>query len=185
MLSGIAVATVIELTRPVELNQFGDVPDFSLVERSGRTVTRQDLDGQIWIADFIFTNCAGTCPMMTDKMRLLQEELPENIRMVSFTVDPARDTPEVMAHYADQRGITGDRWMFLTGERDELYKLSKEGFHLAVDDTIGTEIEPITHSTRFALVDGRGRIRGYYDGTAMETVSQLSNDVGNLLSERD
>jgi cytochrome oxidase Cu insertion factor (SCO1/SenC/PrrC family) len=185
MLSGIGVATVIELTKTVELNEFGVVPDFSLVERSGRRVTLGDLDGQIWIADFIFTSCAGTCPMMTDKMRLLEKELPEEIRMVSFTVDPTRDTPEVLTRYADQRGVTGDRWMFLTGERDELYKLSKEGFHLAVDDTIGTEIEPITHSTRFTLVDGRGNIRGYYDGTAMETVAQLAQDVENLLSERD
>ena len=185
MLSGIAVATVIELTKTVELTEFGTVPDFSLVERSGRNVTLQDLEGQIWVADFIFTGCAGTCPMMTDKMRLLGEELPEEIRMVSFTVDPNRDTPEVLTHYAERRGVTGDRWMFLTGGRDELYKLSKEGFHLAVDDTIGTEIEPITHSTRFALVDGVGRIRGYYDGTAMETVAQLAHDVENLRSERD
>ena len=97
----------------------------------------------------------------------------------------AEDPPPIPGDCRDQRGVTGDRWMFLTGERDELYKLSKEGFHLAVDDTIGTEIEPITHSTRFALVDGRGNIRGYYDGTAMETVAQLSQDVENLLSERD
>ncbi len=183
MLSGIAVTLALQFARPPALLEFGEVPEFTLIERSGRTFTRSDLDGQIWVADFIFTNCAGTCPMMTDKMKLLQRELPESVRMVSFTVDPYRDTPEVLARYADRHGAEGDRWVFLTGEKEELYTLSKEGFHLAVDDTIETEVEPITHSTRFALVDPSGKIRGYYAGTESESVARLVADVEALLDE--
>ena len=113
----------------------------------------------------------------------LVRELPESVRMVSFTVDPDRDTPEVLARYADRHGAEGDRWVFLTGEKEELYTLSKEGFHLAVDDTIGTEVEPITHSTRFALIGPSGKIRGYYAGTELNSVARLVADVEALLDE--
>ena len=183
MLSGIGVSVTLQLIRPPELLEFGEVPEFTLIERSGRTFTRSDLEGQIWVADFIFTNCAGMCPMMTDKMKLLGRELPESVRMVSFTVDPDRDTPEVLARYAERHGAEGDRWVFLTGEKEELYTLSKEGFHLAVDDTMGTEVEPITHSTRFALIGPSGKIRGYYAGTESDSVARLVADVEALLDE--
>ena len=180
--SGIAVVIGIELFATHEPESFGSVPDFSLTERTGRTVSRADLAGQVWVADFIFTNCAGTCPMMTDVMKGLQDALPESVRLVSFTVDPYRDTPEVLTNYADRHDIEGDRWIFLTGEKDALYSLSKDGFHLAVDDTIGTEIEPITHSTRLALVDRDGEIRGYYSGTETEAIARLSDDVRAVLA---
>ena len=180
--SGIAVVIGIELFATHEPESFGSVPDFSLTERTGRPVSRADLAGQVWVADFIFTNCAGTCPMMTDVMKGLQDALPESVRLVSFTVDPYRDTPEVLTNYADRHDIEGDRWIFLTGEKDALYSLSKDGFHLAVDDTIGTEIEPITHSTRLALVDRDGEIRGYYSGTETEAIARLSDDVRAVLA---
>jgi protein SCO1/2 len=181
-MSGIAITMGIEVFAPPEPESFGSVPEFTLTERSGRTVTLDDLAGQIWVADFIFTNCAGTCPMMTDVMKRLQDALPQSVRFVSFTVDPYRDTPEVLSNYATRHDIQGDRWIFLTGEQDALYSLSRQGFHLAVDDTIGTEIEPITHSTRMALVDGTGKIRGYYSGTDTEEVSRLATDVRAVLA---
>lgn len=157
------------------------VPDFSLTERSGRTVSQKDLVGQVWIADFIFTSCAGTCPSMTETMRKLQEVLPREIRMVSFTVDPSRDTPQVLAEYANRYGADRDRWLFLTGPQDALYNLSIQGFKLALDDTAGTAVEPITHSTRFVLVDKDGQIRGYYSGTEDEELKRLSADAKELL----
>lgn len=165
------------------LNELGSVPDFQLVERSGQPVVRSDFDGRVWLADFIFTNCAGTCPLMTEQMSQLQYVLPEEVLLVSFTVDPTRDTPMVLASYADKHEADPDRWYFLTGTRDELYTLASQGFHLAVDDTGGTEVQPITHSSRFALIDRRGNIRNYYDGADGAEVARIETDVQSLLEE--
>ena len=164
-----------------ELPAYYTVPEFSLTNQNGQTVTLGDLTGKIWVADFIFTNCAGTCPMMTGTMRKLQDALPEEVRLVSFTVDPARDTPQVLAEYAKSHDAASERWFFLTGGRDALYDLSIKGFKLAVDVSNGTDVEPITHSTRLVLVDRQGQIRGYYAGTEEQELERLSADVKKLL----
>lgn len=184
MLSGITVSLTLQQIKPPPTPGFGKVPEFKLIESSGGSFTHNDMKGQIWIANFIFTNCAGTCPMMTEKMKRLQEELPDNIKLVSFTVDPYRDTTEVLAQYAKKHRAEPDRWTFATGTKKELYELSKQGFHLAVDDTVGSVIEPITHSTRLALVDRNGTIQAYYSGTDPESVSQLIDNAQNLLTGR-
>lgn len=183
VLSASIVAIVVDSTGTDPLSEFGSVPDFTLVERNGQVVSKGDLDGKVWVADFIFTNCAGTCPLMTKQMSDLQFVLPEEVLLVSFTVDPARDTPMVLASYAEQHRADPDRWYFLTGSRDDLYTLARQGFHLAVDDTIGSEAEPITHSSRFALVDRESNIRRYYDGTNAEDVARIETDVQDLLRE--
>ena len=164
-----------------ELTRFYPVPDFSLTDQSDRTVTLNDLKGKVWVADFIFTNCAGACPMMTDKMRKLQEALPAEVRMVSITVDPSRDTPKVLAAYAAERGATPDRWLFLTGDKQVVHDLCIKGFKLPLDETGGTAAEPIAHSTRFVLVDQQGDIRGYYEATDEEDLQQLASDAKSLL----
>ena len=164
-----------------ELARFYPVPDFSLTDQSDRNITLTDLKGQVWVADFIFTNCAGACPMMTDKMRKLQDALPAEVRMVSITVDPSRDTPKALAAYAAERGATPDRWLFLTGDKQALHDLCIKGFKLPLDETGGTAAEPIAHSTRFVLVDQQGDIRGYYDATDEEALNQLAGDAKSLL----
>src|SRR5262245_9289536 len=95
---------------------YGVVPDFSLLEAGGRQITLQEFQGKVWIADFIFTSCAGMCPMMTSEMRKIQDALPQEIRLVSFSVDPARDTPAVLNDYADRFGADRRRWSFVTGD---------------------------------------------------------------------
>jgi cytochrome oxidase Cu insertion factor (SCO1/SenC/PrrC family) len=160
---------------------YGTVPDFSLTDQNGKIFTRADLNGKVWIADFIFTNCAGTCPMITSTMRRLQDALPSEINLVSFSVDPERDTPEVLAEYAMQAHADGTRWHFLTGDKDKLYDLSIKGFKLALEDTGGTAAEPITHSTRLVLIDKNGRIRGYYGGTEDAEMKKLFTDATALL----
>src|SRR5262250_2702865 len=117
------------------LTKFYLLPDFSLTDQTGATVTLADLKGKVWVADFIFTNCGGTCPVMTEKMRALQKALPTEIRMVSFTVDPDRDTPKVLAAYAAEHGGTRDRWLFLTGEKQALHDLCIMGFKLPLDES--------------------------------------------------
>lgn len=156
---------------------YGRVPEFSLTDSNGKTVTMADLRGKVWIADFIFTSCAGTCPLMTGRMRKLQDTLPAEIRLISITVDPTRDTPAVLSSYAKSAGADVNRWSFLTGERQALYDLSIKGFKLPVDDAAGSETEPITHSSRFALVDKQGQIRGYYSGTEEDDFKRLVTDA--------
>jgi cytochrome oxidase Cu insertion factor (SCO1/SenC/PrrC family) len=164
-----------------EIPIYGSVPDFSLTDQLGRTVTLRNLAGHVWVADFIFTHCDGTCPVITQSMRKLQDSLPQPIQMISFTVDPTRDTPSVLAAYAKRYNANEDRWSFLTGDKDRLYDLSVHGFKLALDDAGGTEAEPITHSTRLVLVDQQGRIRGYYGGTEEDELKRLAADAGKLL----
>ena len=176
----VLLAVVFGCKREPELARLYPLPDFSLTDQTGKTVTLQELKGKVWVADFIFTNCGGTCPMMTDKMRKLQEGLPAEVRMVSFTVDPARDTPKALAAYAAEHGATRDRWLFLTGDKQALYDLCMKGFKLPLDDAGGTPAEPIAHSTRFVLVDKEGEIRGYYNGTEEEELKRLAADAKRL-----
>jgi protein SCO1/2 len=157
------------------------VPEFTLTERSAREVKNQELAGQIWIADFVYTSCGGICPIMTQKMRKLQDMLPAEIRLVSFSVDPDVDTPLVLTEYAKKFGADPNRWLFLTGNRESLYTLSKDGFKLAVENSGGTELEPITHSSRFALVDRQGRIRGYYSMDDPSELAHIVRDAKSLL----
>ena len=119
--------------------------------------------------------------MISGEMSKLEKALPPEIRFVSFTVDPARDTPEVLNEYAKRYNADTNRWMFLTGEKTALYDLCVKGFKLALEDSGGTEVEPITHSTRFVLVDKNAQIRGYYGGTDEEDLTKLSADVKKLL----
>ena len=162
----------------------GQVPPFALTNRDGKPVTLATLAGSPWIADFVFTRCAASCPMMTARMAKLGKELPagERVRRVSFTVDPLYDTPQVLARYAETFHASPD-WLFLTGPEPDLHRLSREGFKLAVDipkGDPGSTQEPILHSTRFVLVDGQGRIRGYYDGEDEEAMAKLKQDLRAL-----
>ncbi len=170
------------LRRPEPPPVLGEVPDFALINRDGQTVRRADLAGAPWIADFIFTRCGASCPMMSLRMARLERDLPRDlgVRFVSFSVDPDYDTPQVLQEYAKSFGAPG-RWLFLTGDKRAIHRLSKEGFKLAVDDTAPVnEDEPILHSTRFVLVDGEGRIRGYYEAFDEDALAKLMQDLEAL-----
>ena len=164
------------------------VPPFSLTGASGQAVTLGSLQGRIWIADFIFTRCTGVCPLLSGRMLALQKALRgrDEVRLVSFSVDPDYDTPEVLGTYARDHGADGSRWIFLTGHRDELHALIGKGFHLAVAKAPEGAAPPgelITHSDRLVLVDRGGRIRGYYHGSEEETVKRLLEGVDLLSRE--
>lgn len=159
----------------------GRVPDFTLANRDGRTVRLGDLAGEAWIADFVFTRCTASCPVMSGKMAHLDRELapPPRVRLVSFSVDPEHDTPAVLARYAASYAAS-PRWLFLTGSREHLHRLSRQGFKLGVDSrpaSRGPGAEDILHSTRFVLVDGRASIRGYYDSLDPAALRRLRDDL--------
>ena len=163
-------------SRPKPLEVLGTVPPFQLTAEDGSEFNSAALRGHVWVADFIFTNCEGPCPRMSGKMETLQRESPE-LTLVSFSIDPARDTPPVLTKYAQQFHADTRRWKFLTGDQPTLHRLGTSAFHLqAVDGTL-------VHSTRFVLVDKKGRIRGYYSIGSDDPVAHLLADAARLAQE--
>ena len=156
------------------------LPDFTLTNQQGQPFGSADLGGKIWVADFIFTHCLTICPTMTLEMARLQSDFVEQpVYFVSFSVDTERDTPEVLSRYAAQYGADERRWQFLTGEKERIYQLAKEGFSLAA----GHRGSDILHSPRFVLVTPDGDIQGRYDSRSKPALLRLRRDINALLSE--
>jgi protein SCO1/2 len=163
------------------VSSYGSVPEFVLVNQGGKNFGSADLRGKIWIADFIYSTCPGPCPMISSRMSELQKPLEKtDVHLVSFTVDPAKDTPQVLRGYAEKLDAQAGRWDFLTGPQSTIYNLSRDGFKLAVGEEKGVPI----HSTRMILVDRHGAIRGYYDAVEPDAVTKLVADTTHLLREQ-
>ncbi len=126
---------------PENMGFYGQVPDFSLIDQSGQNRTLADLKGKVWVADFIYTSCPDTCPLQTAQMAKLQKDLSEEkgVRFVSISVDPERDTPEALSEYAKRYEADKERWFFLTGEKESIYRLAGEGFHLTAMEILPEE----------------------------------------------
>ncbi|MBI3548871.1 MAG: SCO family protein [Elusimicrobia bacterium] len=153
------------------LEVLGTVPSFTLTDGSGRSVRSDELLGAPWVGAFIFTRCAGQCPVMTTRMKSVRRKLP-GIRLVSFSVDPA-DSPAALAKYSKENGAD---WLFLTGRPGQVKRLSVEGFRLSAAEREGELI----HSDKLALIDKAGRIRGYFDGMDVAAVDALEKAVATL-----
>jgi protein SCO1/2 len=156
----------------------GDIPHFQLIDQSGRAFDSSALKGHVWVADWVFTNCEGPCPRMTSHMHQLQGKTPDSIRLISFTVDPARDTPPVLEAYAKKFEYDNKRWSFLTGRVATLNDLDANAFKLG---NVGDG--EIDHSTRFVLIDQKGRIRGYYGLSDGDPVAKIAKDADRLEKE--
>jgi protein SCO1/2 len=159
---------------------YGSVPGFQLVDSTGRPFDAKALTGKIWVADFIYTHCPGPCPRMTSQMHTLEKKLgsDSDIRFVSFSVDPARDTPPVLDEFARRFGGPTARWSFLTGSADTLHHLARNVF--MVGDLVGV----MDHSTKFILVDRKRQIRGFYSTFDTDGLSTLARDVKALERSR-
>lgn len=185
---------------------YGEVPDFSLIEPSGRRITRADLLGKAWIANFIYTQCTETCPLQSAELARLQGEFAAqpDLRLVSITVDPERDTPAALAAYAKRYGADPTRWLFLTGDKRAIYQLAKDGFRLGVVDPDDQEqargpvrwLAPspalathgskglVMHSSRLVLVDRQARIRAYHLSNDEQSLQRLRRNVRVVLRQR-
>jgi protein SCO1/2 len=165
------------------LPELGHVPDFTLTDQNGKAFSSDALKGKVWVADFIFTTCNGPCPRMSAQMRHLQNALVKksgtlnSVRLVSITVDPRHDTPQALLEYSGRFRSDARIWTFLTGPEESIRKLSVDTFH------VNTATDLLEHSTRFVLVDGKARIRGYYESTDAMTPGQLSEDIEQLRKE--
>jgi protein SCO1/2 len=167
------------------LDRYGPTPEFSLVERSGKTVSANDLRGHVWIVDFIYTNCRDTCPLQTRAMAVLQSALQPyaDFRSVSITVDPLTDSPALLSRYADRHSADSERWLFLTGEIREIRRIVQDGFRLSAAPVEGQNPGPVVfHSARFVLVDRDGEIRGYYDSNDPQAMRRIRKDARQLLA---
>jgi len=170
---------------------YSQIDEFSLTERSGRTVTLSDLSGKVWVANFIYTTCPTVCPRLTAKMHDVQSFVlaqeaklgrDANVRLVSFTVDPENDTPEQLAAYANSYGADPRIWLFLTGSLDEISRAVIEGMKIPFEKRGSEAAIEIMHGEKFVLVDRAGRIRGYFDADA-EGIERLKQTLAALLDE--
>ena len=181
---GVAIFLIISFfykySQPVkELPEIGNIPQFEFTNSDGNTVTLDNLKGKVWVADFIFTTCTMACPMMTGNMNIVHKKFKknDNVRLVSISVYPEYDTPEVLKNYASQYDADTEKWLFLTGKEDAVKDIIRDGFK------IGDYEDIIFHSEKFALVDKKGIIRAYYNGMKSEDMKQLKKDINALLKQ--
>jgi protein SCO1/2 len=162
---------------PKQLPQFTEIPLFRLTDHNGSPFDSSQLKGKVWIASFIFTQCQGPCPIVTQAVSQIYRsyKIDERVQFVSISVDPENDTPEVLKSFAVKFEKNLMRWSFLTGPKKAIEELSMKGFRLGLED------DPMSHSTRVVLVDQSGTIRGYYDGTERESMKELFKDIARLL----
>ncbi len=155
------------------------VPSFSFTNQEGETFTNHNLENKISIIDFIFTNCPGPCPIMSNNMKELYDDYNGiyEVQFISITVDPQNDNKDRLKQYSDSYNVNDSRWQFLTAEIDKIKDLKQNGFMLYAGEL------PQAHAIKFILVDNNGIIRQYYDGTEKASMSVLRKDIQLLLKE--
>jgi protein SCO1/2 len=173
--------------RASDLPALGNVGIFSLTDQAGKPVSAETLRGQVWTAAFFFTRCPTVCPRITRRMRALQQAAAKDsvkLQLVSFSVDPENDTPEVLTAYAKQYDADLSTWRFLTGDLEVVRKTSEQGFKLALDGKATPEAKDfgLFHGSHLVLVDGTGQIRGYYRTSEDAQMAQLLRDAASLAS---
>lgn len=190
VIAGLLIAGAGRLFRASErrtsdaMTPLGTVPDFTFTTQEGKPLSKADLLGKVWIADFIFTRCPGPCPVMSSRMAEISRELgkAKEVRLVSVTVDPEHDTPSVLRGYADRLQADPGRWIFLTGTREKIGDFTTKGMLQALA-TDPSDPANTVHSTRFLVIDREGRIRSVRRLDEPELVQKLLMDIGNLLRE--
>jgi protein SCO1/2 len=178
----------LEIFGPKEVNEKGDtiyhtIPAISFINQDGKTITTRDLEGKIFVANFFFATCPTICPRMNDNLRAVAENFKDidDIRFLSFTVNPEHDSIPVLAEYARQRHANPQKWWFLTGNKDSIYTLAGEGF--LVTAAAGKTSSDFFHDQNLILVDKEKRIRGFYDGLDDADVRKLNDEIKVLLYE--
>ena len=163
-----------------KLPNYGVVPHFKMTDSQGRPFDSGELRGMVWVADFIYSNCPAACPMMTARMHSLSKRVAgeKDVRLVSISVDPQRDTPPVLNDFAHRFGGPTQQWIFLTGTPETVHLLAYQTFHMG--DVLGK----IEHSTKFVLVDKNGGIRGYYSSLNQDDIPTMLKDLSALRAER-
>jgi protein SCO1/2 len=192
---GLIIGSVVWMTvfvetmkkKPAQPPIMGSISRFTLQDQDGRPMSPVQLRGKIWVADFIFTRCGGPCPLMSSKMAELQGALGDRrAELVSFSVDPEYDQPAILKKYAQHYGAKPGKWHFLTGRKEEITRLLREDFKIGFEQTDGPPETAIVHGSHFVLVDGEGRIRGYYGVLEDETPVRGEKDpINRIIADID
>lgn len=173
---------------PVLGNPGHVVDTFTFVNQDGKPVTKSDVNGKIYVAEYFFTTCRGICPKMTENMSQVYKAYRGNpdVMILSHTVDPVNDTVAAMQAYAARHNADPKQWLFLTGSKQRLYDMARESYLLTTkEDTAHVSIDvDFIHDQRFILIDRTGHIRGEYDGLNRSAIDTLIGDIGLLLKER-
>lgn len=169
------------------------IAPFAFTNQNGKTITQKDYEGKIYVADFFFTTCQTICPIMTNNMAWLQEQVKDipGVMLLSHSVTPDVDTVPVLKAYAQEKGAIDGKWNLVTGDKKDIYYIARKSY-LAVKSTSSAELYDMVHTENFILVDKKGRIRGFYDGTNLDketekgvkNVKQLLEDI-KWLSENE
>ena len=163
------------------VKKYHRISDFSLLNQNGNNVTQEDYKNKIYVADFFFTTCPDICPIMTGNMLYLQENLKDtNVMLASFSVTPKIDTVEVLKEYSTLKGVDDARWNLMTGDKKQIYDLARKSYLVAKAIPDGKN-HGMIHTENFVLVDRDKRIRGYYDGTNIEDMDKLLDDIQILI----
>lgn len=161
------------------------IEDFTLTERSGKTITKKDLLGKPWVACFVFTRCAGPCPRVSGQFYQLQKDLKDlDFRLVTITVDPNHDTPEVLSQYAELMGADPEKWLFLTGDQKEIFHLIEKSFLMPVEENVGPARKPgfeVIHTTNVMLVGPDGRVLQKFNAVNDAEMAELRREVRKLV----
>lgn len=165
------------------------IRQFELTDQSNKAFGSKDLKGKVYVAEYFFTTCGTICPIMNSQMQRVQEKFAgnKNFNIVSITVDPEHDTPQVLMDYAKNHGANNNQWHFLTGEKAKLYSLARRSFFLlkpAEARNQGDVGSDFIHTNYFVLIDKNSQIRGYYDGTEEHAVDEMMGDIALLLEDK-
>ena len=160
------------------------VGNFSLINQLGENITDKDFDNKIYVANFIFTTCEGICPAMTGNVASVYKEFinDDEILLLSHTVTPEIDSFPVLKKYSQEKGVLDSKWNMVTGDKKQIYNLARKSYLVAEDIESPVKYDMI-HTENFVLVDSKRRIRGFYDGTDIDVMEDLINDIKILKKE--
>lgn len=160
------------------------IADFAFTNQNGKTITQEDYKGKIYVADFFFTTCPTICPAMTTNMAWLQDKIKKmpDVMLLSHSVTPDIDTPQVLKEYAIKKGVIDSKWNLVTGKKEDIYYIARKSY-LAVKTTSSDELYDMVHTENFILVDKEGRIRGFYNGTNLDNKVDGEKNVTQLLED--
>jgi protein SCO1/2 len=176
-----------EPRRTGKLGNYGIVQPFELTDSSGQILRSDDLKGRILVVDFFFAGCSAQCLSLSTKMSQVQRQAPTNVILLSLTVDPASDTPAALRQYAKHFNAETNRWLFLTGKKEDLYRVIQKSFLQPVagsEDSLDVAPGSFLHSEQIVLVDAKGVIRGYYDGMSGDAVERILAGINELSREQ-
>ena len=162
----------------VHIRRDHKVLDFNLTNQNGETITQQDYEDKIYVADFFFTRCMTICPVMTNNMGVLQQEFLNNddVKFLSHSVTPVIDSVSVLKAYAETKGVIDSKWNITTGPKKHIYELARKSYFAVLDEGDGG-LQDFIHTENFVLVDKKKQIRGFYDGTDDEDIKRLISDI--------